>query len=83
MKGFVVKLKTVIWDQSMRNSKPSDNALSDESFGIHVPNIGKGLDFYPLGKVVRADEEPSLVPYSLRKGSHYVQAPLGEWPRAG
>ena len=66
----------------MRNSKPSDNVPLDESLSIHVPGVGKGLGFHPLGKVVRVDDEPSSVPYSSGKGSHYIQALLGEWPGA-
>ena len=66
----------------MRNSKPDDNVPPNESLSIHVPDVGEGLVFHPLGKVVRADEEPSLVPYGPGKGSHYIQAPLSEWPRA-
>ena len=69
LEGFIVKLKTIILDQCVRNSKPGDNVPLDEPLSIHVPNIGKGLGFHPLGKVVRADEEPFLVPYGLGKGT--------------
>ena len=65
----------------MRNSKLGDNVPPNEPLSIHVPNIGKELGFHPLGKVVRADEEPSSIPYGSGKGSHYIQAPLSEWPR--
>ena len=66
----------------MRNSKPGDNVPLDESLSIHISDVGKGLNFQLLGKVVRAYEEPSLVSYSLRKGSHYIPAPLSVWPGA-
>ena len=66
----------------MRNSKPGDNVPPDEPLSIHIPNVGKGLSFHQLDKVIRADEEPSSVPYSSGKGSHYIQAPLSEWPGA-
>ena len=36
----------------MRNSKPSDNVPPDESLSIHIPDVGKGLGFHPLGIVV-------------------------------
>ena len=66
----------------MRNSKPGDNVPLDESLSIHVLDVDKGLGFHPFGKVVRADEKPSSVPYGSGKGSHYIQAPLNEWPGA-
>ena len=66
----------------MRHSKLGDNVLPDEPLSIHVPDISKRLDFHPLGKVVRADEEPSSVSYSSGKGSYYIQALLSKRPRA-
>ena len=62
----------------MKNSKPGDNVPLDETLSIHIFNIGEGLDFLPLDEVVCADEESSLVPYSLGKGFHYIQVPLSE-----
>ena len=56
--------------------------LKNESFSIHVPDIGKGLNFHQFGKVVCADEEPPSVPYNSGKMFHYIQAPLNERPRA-
>jgi len=63
----------------VRNSKPGDNVLPNESLSIHISNVGEGLDFHLLGKVVWADEEPSSVSYGSGKGSHYIQAPLSKW----
>ena len=82
LEGFTVKLETVIRDQRVWHPKLGDNIILEEFLGIHVLDIGVGLSFHPFGKVVRADEELSSVPYGLRKGSYYIQAPLSEWPGA-
>ena len=82
LEGFTVKLKTIIRDQSVRNSKRGDNIPPDEPLSVHVPDISKGLSFHLLGKVVHADEEPSSVSCSLRKWPHYIQALLSKRPRA-
>ena len=66
----------------MRNSKPGDNVPPDKSLSIHILDVGKGLGFHSFGEVVRANEEPSSVPYSSGKGSHYIQALLGKRPGA-
>ena len=39
LKGFVIKLKTIVRDEGMKDPKPSDNVFSNKSLGIHVPDI--------------------------------------------
>ena len=79
---FTVKLKSIIKDLGMRNSKPGDNVPPDEPFNIHVLDISKGLSLHPFSKIIRADKKPPTISYSSRKEIHYIQAPLNKWPRA-
>ena len=67
----------------MWDPKPSDDIPPDEPFSIHVPDVSKRLNFYPLGKIIHLDKEPPSIPNGSRKRSHYIQAPLSKWPRTG
>ena len=67
----------------MWDSKTCDDISPDKPLSIHVSNISKWLSFYPLGKIICPNKEPSLVPYSLGKWFHYIQTPLSKWPRVG
>ena len=40
LEGFTVKLKTVIRDEDVGNTEPRNYVLPDESFDIHIPDIG-------------------------------------------
>ena len=82
-KGFTIKLKTVVRDECTRDSKPSDNIFPDKYLGIHVPDIGQWFSFNPLGKVICADQQPSLIPCCLRERSYNVQAPLSKGSGTG
>ena len=53
--GFAIKLESIVRDECMRDAKPSDNVLPNESLGIHVSDICQWFGFDPLGKVVCAD----------------------------
>ena len=72
LEGFTVKLETVIRDQRVWHPKLGGNIILEEFLGIHILDIGVGLDFHPFDKVVRADEELSLVPYGLRKRFYHI-----------
>ena len=37
--GFTIKLKSIVRDEGMGDSKPCDNILPNKSFGIHVSDI--------------------------------------------
>ena len=81
--GFAIELKTVVQDESMRDSKPSDNIFPNKSLGIHIPDICQWFSFNPLGKVIRADQQILLIPYCLRERTYNVQVLLSKRPRAG
>ena len=38
-KSIAVKLKTIIWDEHVRNAESCNNILPDEPFNIHIPDI--------------------------------------------
>ena len=67
----------------MWDSKLGDNIPPDKPLSIHIPDVSKWLSFHPLGKIVRPDKEPPLVPYSSGKWPYYIQTLLSKWPRAG
>ena len=67
----------------MRNSKPSDNILSNKFFGVHVLDIFQWFNFDPLGKVIRANQQIPLIPYCLKERAYNIQPPLRKRLRAG
>ena len=67
LEGFIIELKTIIRDQCVQDSKLGDDIPLDKPHSIRNPDVSKWLSFYPFGKIVRFDEEPPLVPYSLGK----------------
>ena len=70
--SFAIKLKSVVQDEGVRNSKPSDNIFPNESLGIHLPDIRQWLSFNPLSEVVYADQQISLIPCCLREKTYDV-----------
>ena len=66
----------------MGDPKLSDNIFPNQSLGIHVPDICQWFNFNPLGEVIHADQQPSLIPCCLREMSYNIQTPLSKWPRA-
>ena len=44
LESFAIKLKTVVRDEDMRDSKPSDNIFPNKSLGIYVPDISHKFD---------------------------------------
>jgi len=54
--GLAIKMQSVVQDEGTGDSKPSDNILPNEFFGIHIPNIRQWFCFNPLGEVIRADQ---------------------------
>ena len=67
----------------MKNPKSGDNIFLNKSLGIHVPDICQWFSFNPLGEVIRADQQPSLIPYCLRERPYSIQVPLSKRLRAG
>ena len=73
-KAFVLKLKPIVRDEGMRDPKPSDNIFPDKSLGFHIPDIRQWFSFNPLGEVIRANQQPSLIPCCLGKRFYNIQA---------
>ena len=80
---FAIKLKPVVRDEGMRDPKSSDNVLPHKPFGIHVLNVRQWFSFNSLGKVVSADQKPSLVFCCFGEGSYNIRAPLSKRLRVG
>ena len=72
LEGIAIKLKTIIRDECMRDPKPSDNVFPNKYRSIHIPDICQRLSFNPLGEVILADQQPSLIPYCLRERSNNI-----------
>ena len=81
--GFTIKLKTIVRDGGMRDPKSGDNIFLNKSLGIHVFDICHWFSFKPLGEVICADQQPSLIPCYLRERPYNIQALLSKKPRAG
>ena len=81
--GFAIKLKTIIRDENMRDSKLSDNIFPEKSLCIHVPDICQWFSFNSFGEIIHADQQPSFIPRCLRERSYNFQAPLSKRLRTG
>ena len=56
LEGLAIKLKSVIRDEGMRDSKSSNDVLPNKFLCIHILDVGQGLDFDPFGEIVCADQ---------------------------
>ena len=56
-----VKLGAIVGDNHSRETIPTYDGFSDESFGLGSSDIGHKLGFYPFSEVVHHDEEKSLL----------------------
>ena len=81
--NFTIKLKSIVRDEGVWDSKSCDNVFLDKSFNIHVPDICQWFNFDPLGKVIRANQQIPLIPYCLRESAYNIQPPLRKRLRAG
>ena len=54
-KDFAIELKSIIWDEGMRNPELSNNTFPDKFFNIYIPNISQRFGFNPLGEIICAD----------------------------
>ena len=80
-KRLTIKLKAIVRDEGMRDSKSSNDVLLDEFLCIHVPDVGQGFGFDPFGEIVCADQQVSFISYCFRERAYNIQAPLSERPR--
>ena len=55
-KGIAIKLKAIIRDEGMRDSKSSNDVLPDKFLCIHIRDVGQGLSFNLFGEIVCADQ---------------------------
>ena len=83
LKGFTIKLQTIVRDEGTRDSKPSDNIFPNEFLGIHITDICQWFSFDPFSEVIYADQQISLISRCLRERSYNIQAPLSKRPRTG
>ena len=83
LKGLSIKLQSIVRDEGMRDSKPSDNIFPNKSLGIHIPNICQWFNFNPFGEVIPADQQICFIPYCLREMAYNVQGPLSKRLRVG
>ena len=37
--GFTVELKSIVWDEGMKDPKTSVDVLLEKSVGIHIPDV--------------------------------------------
>ena len=60
-KDFNVKLKFVVRDECVRDSKSSDNIFPKEFLGVHILDICQWFNFNPFGEVICADQHRLLI----------------------
>ena len=56
LKGFAIKLKSIVQDKGIRDLELSDNVFPDKLFGVNISDIRQGLNFNPFGEIVCADQ---------------------------
>ena len=81
LEGLAIKLQSVVQDKGIRDSKPSDNILPNESLGIHIPDICQWFSFNSLGEIICVNQQISFIPCCLREKANNVQALLSKRPR--
>ena len=72
---FTIKLKSIVRDEGMGDSKSCDNIFPNKSFGIHVFDICQWFSFNPFGEIVYADQQIPLISCHLREIAHNIQPP--------
>jgi len=65
----------IVWD-----SITAYDVLLHKLLNLLSCNRGQWLGFYPLCKVVDADNDELHLSFPWREGSQDVHSPLGEWP---
>ena len=80
--GYAVKLRTVVSYDCLRDSKPANDVLPNESRDIFVLDVSIRLCFYPFTEVICGNEQEFLLGNCEGQGSHYVHSSLCKWPRA-
>ena len=83
LEAFVIKLKSIVRDEGMRDPEPGDNVFPDKFLGVHISDVCQGLGFNPFDEIVCANQQISLVTCCFGERANDIQAPLCKWPRAG
>ena len=71
-KGFAVELKAIVRDEGTKDLEPCDDVFLDKSLGIYVSDICQRFSLYPIGKVVSADQQISLVSCCYREKANDI-----------
>ena len=82
-KGFAIKLKSIVQDESMRYSIVSDDVLPKKFLYVHISDICQRLHFNPFGEIVDPDQQIFLIFRYFRKKTNNIQAPLCKRPKTG
>ena len=51
-----MKLKTIVWDEGMRDPKLGNDVLPNKLFGIHIPYVSKEFNFNPFDEIICANQ---------------------------
>ena len=83
LEAFVIKLKSIVRDEAMRDPEPGDNVFLDKFLGVYIFDVCQGLGFNPFGEIVCANQHISLVTCYFGERANNIQAPLCKRPRVG
>ena len=77
-KLFIVKLSIIVNDDNPREAKSTDDGLPYELSSFGLSDLDHRLSFYPFDEVVDGYKQKLSLCWGRRKGSKYVDPPLGK-----
>ena len=68
----MVLLEPVVRDKGSRDPESCNNVSPEKSFSVYISDVSQWLDFDPLGEVIRADQQISLVSCCLGEEAYNI-----------
>ena len=80
LKALFGELGTVICDERLRDSKPSEHVSFVKMHNVGRGNFREGFGLYPLCEIIYGHYEEFVLVCPLYKWSKDVHYPPGKWP---
>ena len=77
----IIKLLTIIRDDHLWDSKPTNNVFPDEALYLSFSDYCQWFCFNSIGEVINSNEQELNLFLPSREWANDVNPPYGEWPR--